>query len=103
MEAGSPMSEQLDYVCEATEILARPDGMPKERLVQAGIVFWQAMLDPADWPPDLLEEADGIVQNLLANGMIPTTVQGMDAATVEQVIRAIQSLSADIEARETRA
>jgi len=96
----------LDHVWKAAQVLAGPGAslevefhlaIPslKVRLKEAASEFHVAMMQPDQWPKDLLDRAkslDGKLQR----------IDGMDAAAARQTAEELLSLAADIQAAQTR-
>jgi hypothetical protein len=100
------MHSQLHHVAEAAEILSSSLGTPKERLIVGGIRLWAAMLDPAAWPPGLLDKVTEMYAVFLTGGGVRRTVNQMDDETankcLQQLARDTAELAADIEKAKPR-
>ena len=87
------MSEQFDHISRAARLLAHRDPVPRETLIEACSEFWAAMIVPEQWPFDLLEEANVIIEKILADGPIHISVMNMDPSTAEWVGEKIVALA----------
>ncbi|MEX0702821.1 MAG: hypothetical protein WD069_12065 [Planctomycetales bacterium] len=79
------MTGRLPKFTSAAEIVRRRDGNPRGGLTAAGREFWAALFDRDKLPGPFCDEADAIVQLLLAEGRIERSVAAMDDSTAEAV------------------
>jgi hypothetical protein len=87
------VSEQSDHISKAARLLANRDPVPRETLIEACSEFWAALISPEQWPFDLLEEANDIIERILADGPIHISVKNMDPSTAELVGEKIVALA----------
>jgi hypothetical protein len=92
--------DSMHNVTAAARILADQHGAAKDRLAQAGVCFWRALIDVDSWPRDLAEKAQQICRRFMENGTVELTVNAMDPHTaadrVEELAKSVASLLADI-------
>jgi hypothetical protein len=69
----------------------------RDMLIEAGYALAEALCDPEEWPTDLRESANRMIDGLRARGSIPSTVEAMDSHTVSQLAMDIKILAADVE------
>lgn len=69
----------------------------RDALIEAGYALLEALFDPEDWPADLQDRADSMIDRLLTEGSILNTVETMDSLTVIQTVVDIKILATDIE------
>jgi hypothetical protein len=81
----------------AAHVLSSQDSPLQVRLVEAGNALWATMSYPEEWPIDLRQKANCLVDRLLEGGSVQTTVAQMDVKTVNDVSRKILNLAAEAE------
>lgn len=92
------MSAPLRHVGRAADFLNNGSGTPQEKLIISGKIFRAAMTCPEDWPPDLLEQAQGIYGTLLKCGKVRTTVARMNEETASRCAQQLGKDMADLAA-----
>ena len=70
----------------------------RDALVEAGYALLETLFDPEEWPTDVRDRANRMIDRLLMEGSIPNTVQTMDSRSVIRHIVDIKLLAVDIEA-----
>lgn len=66
------------YLDQAREVLSRHNEPARDRLIQAGALFWRAYASQDLWPREVREQAEPVIRQLLAIGRIDQTVAAMD-------------------------
>lgn len=84
----------LEHIIQAARILKAQAGSPKQTLLAACLEFWKSLFDTDEWPVSLLERAERLADRLLADGSIATTIERMNAITVDEVAEEILDLAA---------
>jgi len=91
------MSEAVRHLRKAVAVIA-DEGVPLQRRVhRAADLFWAAMYESDLWPEELLAHANSIVELILADGPIRTTVQRMDEATAVAICQRIAAFAAEFQ------
>jgi len=83
------MLDGLDHVWKAAQILASRDALLKDRLKEAAGEFALALLQPEEWPTQLLTQAHSLREQLKG-------VDGLEPTTARQVAEELLSLAADV-------
>jgi hypothetical protein len=80
------MTDQWNLIVRAAETLCHDSGPPRERLLKASEEFWQSLMYPEEWPPELLDKAHSVCRVLLKHGTIQVTISRMDAEALDRLI-----------------
>jgi hypothetical protein len=90
------MTDQFDHLRNAARLLAGQRSL-RQALPDACSEFWAAMFDPDQWPAELLERANEIVEQILQEGPLRRTLAKLDDATLQQIADDIKQLAAEME------
>lgn len=93
------MVAQISHINDAAIILVRHKGTVKQRLAAACDPLWLAMENPEEWPTDLLDHVNWIVDKILQSSAIGNPVKNMDERTARKVAVAITKLAAELRKR----
>lgn len=93
------MVAHITHINEVVAILSRREGTTKQRLAKACDRLWAAMEDPDEWPTDLMERVNLIVDKILESSSIGCPVRNMDEATARRVTTAIIKVAAELRSR----
>lgn len=93
------MVAQISHINDAAMILVRRKGTVKQRLAAACDPLWMAMENPEEWPTDLLDHVNWIVDKILESSAIGNPVKNMDERTARKVAIAITRLAAELHKR----
>ncbi len=83
------MLDGLDHVWKAAQILAGRDAMLKDRLREASAEFFVSLMQPDEWPNDLLGKAQNLSTKL-------KSIDGMDNRAARQIAEELLALAADV-------
>ena len=90
------MADQFDHLRKAARILAGGGDLRQAVSVACG-EFWAAMFDPDEWPTELLDKANLIVEQILRHGPIRETLPRLDDAAIRKIADDITQLAAEVE------
>ena len=91
-----PMADQFDHLRKAAQLLAGDCDLRQAVPIACG-EFWAAMFDPDEWPTELLDKANLIVEQILRHGPIRETLPRLDAAAIRKIAEDIKQLAAEVE------
>lgn len=83
------MLDGLDHVLTAAKILATRDTTLKARLKEAAGEFFVSLMQPGEWPKDLLEKAETLRNKL-------QEIDSMDHAAIRQSVEELLLLAFDV-------
>ncbi len=96
---GIEMVAQISHINDAAVILARHEGTARQRLAAACDELWMSMENPDEWPTDLLDHANWIIDKILESSAIGNPVKNMDERTARKVAKVITKLAAELQRR----
>ena len=92
----------MNHIERTAQVDGETDDKTREILIEAGYALLEELFDPEEWPADLQNRANSLMDRLLTEGSIPNTIQAMDSRTVIQLAVDIKHLAADIEVVRTK-
>lgn len=90
------MADLLDHLRKAATLLTQDDEL-RHVILSACDEFWAAMYDTSELPAESLEKAERIVEQILQDGPIHTTVPKLDDDAIRKIADDIQQLVAEVE------
>ncbi len=90
------MADQFDHLRKAARLLAGDDDL-RQAVHAACDEFWMSMCDPDEWPTELLEKANLIVEQILQGGAIRQTLPRLDDDAIRKIAEDIKELAAEVE------
>ena len=90
------MADQFDHLRTAAQLLAGDCDL-RQAISAACAEFWAAMFDPDEWPGELLDKANLIVEQVLQHGTIRQTLPRLDDDAVRKIAEDIKELATDAE------
>jgi hypothetical protein len=90
------MAHQFDHLRSAAKLLSGDCNL-RQVIPAACDEFWAAMYDTSEWPAELLEKANRIVEQILQDGPIRKTLANLDDDAIQRIADDIKRLAVEME------